>query len=452
MEMAMYLKRTREALDDFNSSVASFASLVDADPASLNLPQTKVKKVQHILADLPSRAERVRNSLMTAEKTAADITDLQSRLEGESASLASALANLGDTLESSDAPSSLATDSVCALEERAKRVAMALFPNAIQGIRDINRTLWNFRLIALQYDQVFADEVAKNRLTAAQLDTVRKTANNLKARFDAVNDLLNQLTMSRQGDAATVRSVVKQARRALADAVKDARARDSDVFKSFRGVLGASDKLANDIDGKFDDLRVPVFPSVDGVSEVSSIISQTLYDDLSGVQRMALLNISSRLRSIAFGSGADDHLLSRRFELQVFDVFPDRIYFTVDKSFIETIGELQKAGMFEKAPASLHKFRGGSYKQIAVNKGKVLASSKRGNLQVSYQEIAGGGASVRFNVDADIDLYRSPLRHLFGEVLVNHLTGSTTDQFKVFDILAKSEMPTVRGFDIINLA
>jgi hypothetical protein len=138
--------------------------------------------------------------------------------------------------------------------------------------------------------------------------------------------------------------------------------------------------------------------------------------------------------------------------MHVCDVFRDRIYFTVDRSFIDTVGELEKAGMFEKAPASLHKFRGGSYKQIAVNKGSQLASSKRGNLQVSYQEIAGGGPNVRFNVDADIDLYRSPLRHLFGEVLVNHLTGSTTDQFKVFDILAKNDLPTIQGFDVIGLA
>ena len=54
-------------------------------------------------------------------------------------------------------------------------------------------------------------------------------------------------------------------------------------------------------------------------------------------------------------------------------------------------------------------------------------------------------------MDADIDLYRSPLRHLFGEVLVNHLTGTTTDQFKVFDILAATKLPMVAGFALTSL-
>ena len=42
-------------------------------------------------------------------------------------------------------------------------------------------------------------------------------------------------------------------------------------------------------------------------------------------------------------------------------------------------------------------------------------------------------------------------RHLFGEVLVNHLTGTTTDQFKVFDILAATKLPMVAGFALTSL-
>jgi hypothetical protein len=54
------------------------------------------------------------------------------------------------------------------------------------------------------------------------------------------------------------------------------------------------------------------------------------------------------------------------------------------------------------------------------------------------------------SVDADIDLYRSPTRHLFGEVLVNHLTGSKTDQFKVWETLASRRVPPIGGFSVVT--
>ena len=63
---------------------------------------------------------------------------------------------------------------------------------------------------------------------------------------------------------------------------------------------------------------------------------------------------------------------------------------------------------------------------------------------------AVSGEPGRVNVDADIDLYRSAVRHLFGEVLVNHLTGRTTDQFKVFDILASAAVPPIGAFGVVT--
>ena len=43
------------------------------------------------------------------------------------------------------------------------------------------------------------------------------------------------------------------------------------------------------------------------------------------------------------------------------------------------------------------------------------------------------------------------MSHLFGEVLVNHLTGSKTDQFKVWDTLADNEVTPIGGFDVITV-
>jgi hypothetical protein len=57
----------------------------------------------------------------------------------------------------------------------------------------------------------------------------------------------------------------------------------------------------------------------------------------------------------------------------------------------------------------------------------------------------------RVVIDADMDLYRSAVPHLFGEVLVNHLTGSTTDQFKVRDILEAQSIDPIGDFELLQI-
>ena len=53
------------------------------------------------------------------------------------------------------------------------------------------------------------------------------------------------------------------------------------------------------------------------------------------------------------------------------------------------------------------------------------------------------------NVDVDIDLFRNPLLHLFGEVFVNHLTGGDTNQFKVLKILESQRVVPIGGFQVL---
>ena len=57
---------------------------------------------------------------------------------------------------------------------------------------------------------------------------------------------------------------------------------------------------------------------------------------------------------------------------------------------------------------------------------------KKSRTQLSFASDDGGG-EVR--VDADIDIYTDVLRHVFGEVFVNHLTNTRTDPFRVYNIL-----------------
>ena len=85
----------------------------------------------------------------------------------------------------------------------------------------------------------------------------------------------------------------------------------------------------------------------------------------------------------------------------------------------------------------MHRFKEGSYKQ---------RDSRKGNLQLSYAT----RQSDRVVVDADIDLYRGVVPHLFGEVLVNHLTGNTTDQFRVRGILDDQSVPSIGGFHLLR--
>jgi hypothetical protein len=440
--MESYLRRARQVLADFDGAASGAAAAIGGLPPSPKLSQKQLGKLQAIAARLPEHTARIRFALDLTEKTAVDVVDLQARFEGLTAALAADLATLGDGLEKSPEASASGAGALLTLDEQAERVASAIFPNAIEGLHEINRTLWDFRPIALEYSRTFAAEVArtgKNRMTNAQIETVRETADTINTRFSEVNELLNQLAVSTPGNGATIKSMMKEARQALEDAVKSARARATEAYKPFHGALGRIERLAGKIDGQFDDLRVPVFPVQGNLEDLEAAIDAASYLATTGVERMALLNIAARLKSIAFGAGPDEHLLSGRFRIRIFDLYPSRIYFSTDVGFIDAIARLEQGGTFEAAPASLHRFRDGSYKQTTLRKG---------NLQVSFAAVPGEPGRV--NVDADIDLYRSPLRHLFGEVLVNHLTGRTTDQFKVFDILAAAAVMPIGAFAVVT--
>lgn len=116
-------------------------------------------------------------------------------------------------------------------------------------------------------------------------------------------------------------------------------------------------------------------------------------------------------------------------------VFPDRIYLEADRSLISDIEADTRA--FTRAPATLHRFKEGSFKQTTFSKG---------NLQVCYATRAGH----RVAIDADIDLYRKAVPHLFGEVLINHLTGNTTDQFTVRRILDARTVAAIGTFELLQ--
>jgi hypothetical protein len=446
--MDEYLRRARAVLAKFQAAVDAFDSARRGIAPGAGLNQKQLKSLEEIVERVRAAVKRLEHSLtQISGETALDVVDLQVRLEGETTAVASALKALGELVIK--APDIIETTggTLYALEENAERVAAAIFPNAIEGLREINRTLWDFRPIWNEYSRTLAKEVAKpagNGLTTDQIARVEQTANQVRARFDDVNELLNQLVVAGAASGPGVQSFIRQARQTLSAAVREAKSKAADAYKPFHGVLKRAEGVARKIDGQFADLRVPVFPEATSLDELVGLIDPTRYAELAGVERFALLNISARLRSIPLAVDGSGHLLSPQFAIRVFDVFPDRVYFTADASFITAVQALKEAQVFEEAPASLHRFKDGSFKQRAFRKG---------NLQLSYAFGSPGQSSDRTKVcvDADIDLYRSSIRHLFGEVLVNHLTGSKTDQFKVWDILTSSRVVPIGSFDVVTV-
>ncbi|MEZ5289285.1 MAG: hypothetical protein R2712_31685, partial [Vicinamibacterales bacterium] len=372
--MEAYLRRATAALTAFLEALGAFDAARERLAASGAVAGALDERLARAAARVRAAAGRLEHSLDQIARTGLDIVDLQVRMEGEGAALAAGLAALGDALQ--EEPDAAWGGTLQDLEEAAARVAAALFPAAIEGVRDINRALWQFRPIWHDYGRVLAQEVARRpaRLTADQLARVDDTARAVSDAFERVNALLNELATATTGDAAQVRGVIRSARAALPAAVRHARSRAADAYKPFHGVLKRAEKLAREIDGRFAGLRVPVFPHADALDLLADVIPAARYEELAGVERFALFNIASRLRSIPTADGAG-HLLAPHFEVRVFDVFPDRVYFTARATLIDAIEALVASRVFEPAPASLHRFRDGSFKQRQF---------RRGNLQVSY--------------------------------------------------------------------
>ncbi|MEZ5285850.1 MAG: hypothetical protein R2712_13795 [Vicinamibacterales bacterium] len=145
------------------------------------------ERLARAAARVRAAAGRLEHSLDQIARTGLDIVDLQVRMEGEGAALAAGLAALGDALQ--EEPDAAWGGTLQDLEEAAARVAAAIFPAAIEGVRDINRALWQFRPIWHDYGRVLAQEVARRpaRLTADQLARVDDTARAVSDAFERVN-------------------------------------------------------------------------------------------------------------------------------------------------------------------------------------------------------------------------------------------------------------------------
>ncbi len=431
--MTRFHDRVFVALAQFNGRLSAFIELVAARP--VDPPRVTRKALDELLA-IAARARAASDAIMRSftliEQTSLDIVDMQVRLQGETARLASALRELGEAVDRQPLVRDVFSESLVALDEASQLVAAAVFPSSVQGLRSVNVKLWDFeKLQWKRYTDILSAVVQSGRISSGQQVKIQSIADDVARAFADVNTLLNELAESREADGASLRKRLDAAPAKLTSALQKADGQMTAAFSMFAPVIKASRKVAEEVAKLLRKLTIPLFPSHDRLGDCAEFIDRPLYDGLSGVQTFALLNILARIQATR-ASGRP--LLTGR-AVRVSHVFPDRIYFEAHRSLID---DMAADGGFEKAPASLHRFKEGSFKQRTF---------RRGNLQVCFASRPGD----RVVVDADIDLYRAAVPHLFGEVLVNHLTGNPTDQYGVRRILDAQAVVPIGGFQLFTV-
>ena len=433
--MATFAHRVFEAVGRFNGQLSTFTERVRSTPSDpVRLPARVLQQLLQASERARSAVDAITRSVVLIEQTSLDIVDMQVRLQGETAALASSLASLGEAVARQHFVREAFGDTLVGLDEAAQLLAAGVFPSAVQGLREVNVKLWEFEKVQWKrYTDLLTVVVQRSTIGVDQQAQIQSIADGVARAFGEVNTLLNDLAESRPSNAAVLQARLDLAPVRLTDALGIARERVSQVggpLGVFAPVIETSAAVARDVSALLRDLTIPVFPAYDALGPCRDVIGRALYEGLSGVQAFALLNILSRLQA----TRASGRSLLENRHITVTHVFPDRLYLEADRSIID---DVEADGDFERAPTKLHRFKEGGYKQTTFRKG---------NLQLSYASRAGG----RVAIDADMDLYRSAIPHLFGEVLVNHLTGNSTSQFAVRRILDEQSIEAIGSFELVR--
>lgn len=429
--MPAYVDRARSALERLQARTGDIESTVRAAPNdSVRFPRKALDELLQIAQRVREAGLALDHSLRLIEVTALDVVDMQVRLQGETARLAGALKDLGRSVEKQHFMREAFDDALWALDEAAQLAAASIRPSAVRGLREVNVRLWDFEKVQYKrYTDLLTSSVQSGRLTSAQLQRIQRIADGIVQAFVDVNELLNDLAESRSAEASSLERRLADAPERLSSALRDAERQLTSSVASFAPIVKTSRRIAEDVAKLLKRLVIPIFPTHERLCATCDVIERDDYENLSGVQTFSLLNILARM----LVTTANGRPLVAGRDLRVTHVFPDRIYFEAHRSLVD---DLREEAAFKKAPASLHRFKEGSFKQ---------RTNARGNLQLSYQSIGNG----RVALDADIDLYRAAVPHLFGEVLVNHLTGNTTDQYAVRSILDEQGVTPVGEFRFI---
>ena len=155
---------------------------------------------------------------------------------------------------------------------------------------------------------------------------------------------------------------------------------------------------------------------------------KSFWENLGVKRQDALVNITNALDSVSFS----DNATALNLIQNVTEVGRDRIFGNADPRLMQ---EIANSPIFDRADGSLHGEYSTSFKS---NKNFM----RPGNLQLSF---ATDGTSF----DIDIDLFKNPVLHFFGEVVPNHSAGAINKIFRT-DLPATTNQDTVRRMLIAN--
>src|SRR5688572_2251152 len=294
--MSPFADRVFAVLAQFTGRLSTFVEAVrSTTPDPPRLPRKALDELLQSADRARAAADAIARSFTLIELTALDIVDMQVRLQGETARLASSLRELGEAVERQHFVREAFADELIALDEAAQLVASAVFPSAVQGLREANVKLWDFEKIQWKrYTDTLSDIVRRGSIKSEQEVRIQAIADDVARAFAEVNTLLNDLAESRPSDAGGLRRRLEQAPERLTAALGKANERLAQgpaALSAFGPVIKASARVAEDVAKLLQKLTIPVFPTHDRLEACCDVIGRPLYDSLSGVQAFALLNI-----------------------------------------------------------------------------------------------------------------------------------------------------------------
>jgi hypothetical protein len=215
---------------------------------------------------------------------------MQVRLQGETARLASLFAIWGTQPRRSPAVTAAFGDELVGLDEVSQLVAAAVFPSAVQGLREANVKLWDFEKIQWKrYTDILNDVVQRGAIPSDQQVRIQAIADDVARAFNEVNVLLNDLAespsneggRSAENDCSRRPIRLRSALQAASDKLDQSH---SGTLAAFGPVIKASAKIAEDVAKRLQKLTIPVFPAYEGLGRCCDVVTQSLYERLSGVQ------------------------------------------------------------------------------------------------------------------------------------------------------------------------
>jgi len=158
-----------------------------------------------------------------------------------------------------------------------------------------------------------------------------------------------------------------------------------------------------------------------------------LMEEKEGLILACLLNLLTAMSQIVLPSEKTplDYYWQPIWDETQFPAAQDRFFAYADKALVDDVVRAAKMGSFsqEKDPGVFHPGATLSYKQNQFDVTNVQVTFHQGNAKTIQ---TANGPLDCIVIEPDIDFYKDPLSHFFGEVLPNKFIGGLTDPRAVY--------------------